>query len=610
MIPKTGRSVRSAVTAAFGALALSAVSALPVAAPVAQAQEAASAVHDVALQDVSFSFGGLSASAPSLTVSGTRLSKEQLLGILRVDGTEPWPLRLARLEAGGITAPELRFEQRDGARRQVTVYRDIAARGLKGGRVAEVTAAGATLSVEGGAQPGKGSYGKIRAEDIDLAALAGLYAEAGDGKGPLTRIYAAFSIADIDFSDEETLVKAATFGGRDFSGRQVPSTWNGAMSAIGAIEDRGEDPLERAKLSANAADLLEAFAMGSLEATGLTIRSIKEDPGDLTIARLAYAGGGAQEGLTISDVGFAAAGTRARIATIRLAGFSLAPTVATLRRMAVSADTSESELRKLMPQVGTLSVAGFGLDVEPDGSQAPASEPADPLAKPPPGQALRLGLRDASMTLGPPKDGMPTAGRLNMTGLTLPAALVAGIPGLAALETYGYRDLDLTLVADMDWNESSKDLAFKEISVSGKDMGRLRLNATLGGITPDVFDPTSANATFAMLSATAKVLDLSLENGGLFERFIDAQAKSLSLKPDELKQEYVTASVVGIPVILGNSEAAKAIGAAMGRFVTKPGTLSISAKAKNGGGLGVIDFSTAATPGAVLDKLDVQAKSE
>lgn len=113
-----------------------------------------------------------------------------------------------------------------------------------------------------------------------------------------------------------------------------------------------------------------------------------------------------------------------------------------------------------------------------------------------------------------------------------------------------------------------------------------------------------------MLSATAKALDLTLENGGLFERFIDAQAKVLSLKPDELRKEYVTASVIGVPVILGNSAAAKAIGAAMGKFVAKPGTLSISAKAKSGDGLGMVDVSTAPTPAAVLDKLEVNAKAE
>jgi hypothetical protein len=68
--------------------------------------------------------------------------------------------------------------------------------------------------------------------------------------------------------------------------------------------------------------------------------------------------------------------------------------------------------------------------------------------------------------------------------------------------------------------------------------------------------------------------------------------------------------VIGVPVILGNSAAAKAIGAAMGKFVARPGTLSISAKAKNGEGLGMVDVSTAPTPAAVLDKLDVNAKAE
>ena len=205
---------------------------------------------------------------------------------------------------------------------------------------------------------------------------------------------------------------------------------------------------------------------------------------------------------------------------------------------------------------------------------------------------------------------MPTESRLALTGLTLPSTAVESVPGLGSLALYGYRDLDLDVVADTAWNEDTRELSFKELSLSGKDMGRLHLNALLGGIGPEVFDPDAAVSGFAMLSATAKALDLTLENGGLFERFIDAQAKVLSLKPDELRKEYVTASVIGVPVILGNSAAAKAIGAAMGKFVAKPGTLSISAKAKSGEGLGMVDVSTAPTPAAVLDKLEVNAKAD
>ena len=113
-----------------------------------------------------------------------------------------------------------------------------------------------------------------------------------------------------------------------------------------------------------------------------------------------------------------------------------------------------------------------------------------------------------------------------------------------------------------------------------------------------------------MLSATAKALDLTIQNTGLFERFLAAQAKALSLKPEELRQEYVAASQFGVPAMLGNSPAARAIGAAIGQFVTKPGTLTMTARAKNAAGLGFVDFGLAHTPGAVLDKLDVNARAD
>ena len=266
--------------------------------------------------------------------------------------------------------------------------------------------------------------------------------------------------------------------------------------------------------------------------------------------------------------------------------------------------------------IGTLALSGFSFDLPSNEieEQIAAKTPGDPLAKngPKPAQAqpVRVGLRNATLTFAPPKDGVPVAARMAFSGITVPTSLVAGFPGAGSLALYGYRDLDLNVAADTSWDEHTQELSVGEISVSGKDMGRLRLNGKLGGIGPEVFDPDTAVSSFAMLSATAKAIDLTVENGGFFERFIDATAKSLSLKPDELRKEYVSASVIGVPIILGNSPGAKAIGTAMGKFVTKPGTLSISAKAKNGAGLGIADFSTAPTPAAVLDKLDIDAKSE
>ena len=600
-------------------------------APVAPAvaQEAANAVQDLVLDNLSLTFGETVFSAPKVTVSGTRLSRDDLLAIFKADAKEPWPIRLQRLEAGSLTLPELRVERRDGDRRQIVTYRDVAARTIRAGRISELTAAGATLTVEGAPQAGSGSYGRIRAEEVDLTALSRLYTEAGDASGGFQRLYASLLVEAIAFIDDRgTTVSIARLTGRDLAGRRTPTTWNGAVEALSAADLTDDDPAKRARVAGLLADLAESVSVGGLEATDLTVKEVKgEDPFSVSIGRIAYAGG-AEAGLALSEIGFGAKEMQGKIGRLSLTGFSLAPTVAALRRLAQAplpahtvpekgaapvADAQEAELRRLTPMIGTLALSDLGLDLAQKPVPAPVAS-ADPLKAQKPAPAvlppLHVGLRGGQMSFGPPKDGVPTESRLSLTGLTLPSAAVESVPGLGSLAVYGYRDLDLDVVADTAWNEGTRELSFKELSLSGKDMGRLHLNALLGGIGPEVFDPDAAVSGFAMLSATAKALDLTLENGGLFERFIDAQAKVLSLKPDELRKEYVTASVIGMPVLLGNSAAAKAIGAAMGKFVAKPGTLSISAKAKSTEGLGMVDVSTAPTPAAVLDKLEVNAKAE
>ncbi|MEN3212725.1 hypothetical protein PUR23_22300 [Methylorubrum populi] len=606
----------------------------------AAAQEAASAVQDLVLDNVSLAFGDTLVTAPKVTVSGTRLSRDDLLAILKSESKDAkdaskdsWPARLQRLDAGSLTMPELRVERRDGEKRQVVTYRDVAARTIRAGRISELTAAGATLSVEGAPQAGRGSYGRIRAEEVDLTALARLYSEAGSATTPFLRLYASLAVEAIAFIDERgTTVSIARLTGRDLAGRQTPATWRGAVEALGDGGLAEDDRAKRARAAGLLADLAEAVSVGSLEATDLKVKEVKgEDPLSFSIGRMSYAGG-TEAAITLADVGFGAKEAQGKVGRLTLTGFSLEPTITALRRLAKAPapadanpgkdaapkgaapaqDPQEAELRRLTPVIGTLTLSDLGLDLAqaavapgPVASGDPLKAPK-PVALPP----LHIGLRGASMSFGPPKDGVPTESRFSLTGLTMPASAVEGVPGLGSLGLYGYRDLDLDATADTAWSEDKRELSFKELSLSGKDMGRLHLNATLGGIGPEVFDPDAAVSGFAMLSATAKALDLTLENGGLFERFIDAQAKVLSLKPDELRKEYVTASVIGVPVILGNSAAAKAIGAAMGKFVAKPGILSISAKAKSGEGLGMVDVSTAPTPAAVLDKLDVSAKAD
>ena len=567
------------------------------------AQEAASAVQDVTLQDVTLVFGETVLRVPRLTASGTRLSKDELSTLLKPGPGEAWPVRLTRLDAASLVIPELRVERAaSAAAGPVVTYRDVVARDVRAGRIAELTAAGASILVEAGPQKGTGTYGRLRATDLDLAVLARLYGEPGDGKSALQRVYATFSVEDVAYVDARgTAVTMARVEGRDLSGRQIPATWTGALQAFAGVDYERLAPVERSRLMNLGADLAEAVSIGTLEATGVSVQEAKpRDAFRLGVARLLMTGAGA----ALEDITFSGAdGAKARLGRLALDGFSLAPTVAALRKLAALAgDPSEADLRLLAPTIGALALKDLSLDLPPE--PHPVRDPAAKALAP-----MHVGLRDGALTLAPPRDGVPTAGRLSLSGLTLPASAVEGVPGLGSLGLYGYRDLDLNLVADTSWDAATKELKLGEVSVSGKDMGSVRINGMLGGIGPEVFNPDVAISSFAMLSATAKAMDLTIENGGLFDRFIAAQSKVLSLKPEELKQEYVTASVFGVPAILGNSVGAKAVGAAMGQFVTKPGTLSLSLRPKNGTGIGMLEFGAAPTPAALFDRLEVNAKA-
>lgn len=600
-----------------------------IAARPAPAQEAASAVQDVTLTDVALPLGDTLFRAPRITVSGTRLSKGDLTAILKAESAEPWGARLARLEAASIAIPVLASEHAGpGKSLQTVTYREVAARDVRAGRIAELTIAGAAISIAGGPQTGSGTYGRIAATDLDLAALVRLSGEPGDGKGAVQRIYAAVQIADVTYTEASGIaMRLARLDGRDLGGRQVPGGWSGAFGILTDGLDAVDPEMpagDRAKLAASAADLAEGFSVGSLELRGLGVSQTGSDePVLVEIGRMAYAGGGAEAGTTLEDVAFSQGGLKARLGRLSLTGVSLAPTIAALRRLADPANpVADDDLRRLTPAVGGFALQDLSFDMpaaeepggppaRPDAARPAPIRPGDPLVAPKPVVApVRLALRNATLALGPMRDGVPTASRLDLSGFTLPAALVAGLPVLGALPAYGYGDLDLNLVVDSAWDEAKREVALREMTLSGRDLGSLRLAGTLGGMGPELFASNISATRLLMLSGTAKALDLTIQNAGLFERFLAAQSKSLSLKPEDLRQEYVTASQFGVPAILGNSPAAKAIGAAMSQFVTKPGRLTLSAKAKDAAGLGFVDVGAARSPAAVLDRLDVDARAE
>ena len=101
------------------------------------------------------------------------------------------------------------------------------------------------------------------------------------------------------------------------------------------------------------------------------------------------------------------------------------------------------------------------------------------------------------------------------------------------------------------------------------------------------------------------------ENKGLAEKILEREAKKQRKSPDQLRKELGTAAQIGIPAMLGGTPNAKALGAAVAKFVLKPGRLTVVASARDPGGLGAADIAMAQDdPTALLAQVNLQATAE
>lgn len=566
----------------------------------------ARSAEDFTIENVTVEIEGTTYRLPRIEVTGSELPRSDFAGLFATGAPEGFAIRVERLGAASIVIPELIVEQEVGDQRQVTTYRSIRAEDIRRGSVRRATSTGGTIAITGGGPgPQNGSFGRLTLDAIDLPQAARVAAEKGGPEVAKKVVYGAFSLDDLKLdSADGSGFGVARLAGSDARARPLREPWNDAVAALAKIKPEGDvAPEERARAFAIFADLLDASSIGAVEATGMWMK-LPPGPGsgEIRVARAAYAGGGAGApgGLRLEGIGAGGETVRVRIDALSFADYSFAPTRDGLQ--ALSAQTkgplSPAELRRLVPTIGTIRLTG--LSVEERGGQG---------AQPGSGPAL-FGIRDVEFSAGPPVGGIPTTMRIGFSGLTLPVPADAKDDPMRRLRAMGYAGLDLSSMVSAVWNEAASELRIVEISASGRDMGQARLTGLLGNVTREAFSLDAAVALVAMLGATAKSAELTVADEGLAERVLAQEAASRGKSADELRRDWGVMAAVGVPPMLGNGPAAKAIGQALARFVAKPGRLTVSARAKDAEGLGIADVTGVREPAAVLDRLEVSATAD
>ncbi len=554
------------------------------------------------LDNVRFTWGGATYEAKQVSFSGASVARRDIEGLFS-STAEPLADKLARIDVKQVTIPELKVSQKLGQETQTAFYRNISLNDVVRGKIASLTIETTAVEGTGGKSNTLISYGRTILNDLDTPAFAKLY-DTKDASAPLARIYSTFSIEKIDMVDGAGTYSAqiARLSGRDIMARPTKDSWNGTIAAINELAQKeAASPDEQTRLMHIVADLLGALDAGLLEATGITFKGNgKENKETGSIARIAYTGAnGSQasemraEGIDVTDTD-----ARVKIGAVSLSGFSLAPTLEGLKALDSKSlkELDSTAVRSLIPTLGTLRITDMDFD-------APATEDK-------PDEHVRVVWKLMEMTADKPMNGIPTNIRFEQRNVSMTLSDSSDDELAQQLRALGYKSIDGSFVVAAAWNESAHEIAIKEFSMDGKEMGSVRVTGLIGNVTPDLFSPDEATASAALIGAKAKSASVVVENRGLVERYLAKTAKEEGTTPEALQKMYSGATPLVLSSMIGNSEQSRTLGQAISRFIEKPGKLTIEAQSKNPSGFGVMDVMLASDPKVLLEKLKITAKAE
>ena len=553
------------------------------------------------VENARFRLGPITYRVPRAELRGTSLSAAELSALLDPGSPEPIGPRIARLAAAEIVVPQLTAEQRLGEHRQTTTYRDIVLTDVGEGRIRSGRAGGASFEATGGTGTSRGGFSHLTLSDFDLAASVALPTErGGPGLAALKKLYGSFSLEGINLTDASgSNTRIARISARDLSARPTSEGWTSTMDILsaGPLPLTDAKPDERRRTLSALADLLGAFEIGSLEASGIEVLDPKNPDGAARVARIGFVGSAGSAGeFQLDGLEAGSESGRVRIGSIAVGGIALKPILDGLRAMAGGPDDiSPADMRRFVPATGTLRIVGLAFDPPKTGKGS--------------GPAGSLSVGTIEIAAAKPVEGLPSDLRLALSEVSLATGTAEDGP-LKDLAGLGYDKVNLSLGAAANWQEARQEIAIRDVSVRAPGLGSATVAGTLGHVSRDVFSPDATMAVVALAGTTAQSLDLTLQDDGLFDRVIAREAGRKNRSPEELRRDYGVAAAIGVPAMLGNVAGARVLGNAIARFIARPGRLVIHLEAKDGAGIGLADLSSGADPAAILDRLEVAATAQ
>ena len=569
-----------------------------------RADDGAAGVDDITLEA-----GFAKFTIKHLDLTSSSLSGPEFKALLEGLATGVSAGSLAKLDAASIVIPDLAMEQTLGAIHQEAHYLNVRLTGIHAGKVGAYSIASATIGGEmATGQMVTGVMHGIGGTDIDLPELMRVFTETStDASAPLKPLYGTpfvdgyeFKTPLVDFS----LGKATM---SDIRGRPLTKSLADLPKTMPAPKAPGQplSPEEQKSVMtfmSSIFDLYGAFSVGAMDMRDLKITGHGDaehqvPPFSASISRMTmtgYANSRIGE-MSLEGLDVTPPQGKFHLGKFSLKGFDFSDWLTSMsqlmQKMAADpagAAIAPTDLPMKMPRIEAISLSGVAAEYPMPTQTGDAPAP------------MHLSLANLEIRPGLSPTGLPISFASTIDHLAF--SLPPNLPNSDALGAAGIETVDLSSKFDAQWDEAAQRLTIDTAMIEAKDLGKLTMAVTADNIPPEAFTGDQFTREAAWLGAQIKSADIQLDNEKFLDAVIEAQAKQTGKSASEAKSELIAAASMGIPNLLGNSPAAKALADAVAKFIANPKSLHIAVSSSDG-----IGASDMAAPDQVLGKVDLTA---
>ncbi|EKJ93030.1 hypothetical protein C241_27140 [Bradyrhizobium lupini HPC(L)] len=532
------------------------------------------------------------------------------------------PRRIERFAATRISTPELTLSQSVATTEQKTVYNNLVLSEIAGGRIARYSIDKGSYDIKmqlpdsDGAMKDKHvavSTGVIAGQDIDVAYLARLYTEkAGPDDKEAKPLYGPLSVKTVSFSDGDGRFSYDEIRSDGFTARMPSEPLLDTLKALTVTKDPDQlPPEERQALFAKVVSILDMIGRSNMQLIGFKADAPDEKEGaagkrvKAAIDRIDMQMDSRKLDFGLNGLSIGDGDGKIEVAEASLKGFDWSSTIEGISQI-IARDETEIEtfqFNRLIPELGRVRVGGINVDIA-----APKEPEEEPAGTP---ERIRFTLKNFEMGLTKPFNGIPTDIEIRQDDLTLPIPADATEDVFVEARKLGLETLAFSYGLSAGWDEPNSNLVIRDISLSSRDFGSVNLAGLVSGFTEEFFSFDVNRAQAALFGLAGREVKLTVKDEGLMAKAIKLYALQNDMTEDQVRGTLTLVASVMLQQVAAEQPKLQGAVEALVRFISTPGTLTVTVKSTGVNGLGVFDLVAASdNPMGLLDKVDIQATAE